>query len=209
VNIEKNAALVVVDVQKGFDWSLAWGQGNNPRVEENIVALCDMWEATGRPIVSVRHTANRAVSPFAPWSPGRGLKTGLVHVRFNVTVEKTVNSAFLGSPDLRDWLDSGSVSQIVVVGIQTNMCVESTARMGANLGYDVIVPLDATSTFDLKAGGRVFTGEELAQVTAANLAGGGFATVVTTKGLLGGFRRAQEPSRSSDTDATKVISGGY
>jgi nicotinamidase-related amidase len=209
VSIDKNAALVVVDVQRGFDWSLVWGQGHNSHVEENVLALCDMWETTGRPLVCVRHTANRAASPFAAWSPGRKLKAGLVRVRFNVTVDKTVNSAFLGAPDLHEWLAARSVSQIVVVGIQTNMCVESTARMGANLGYDVIVPLDATSTFDLKAGGCAFTGQQLAEVTAANLSGGGFATVVTTEDLLGGFRHAGASRESETADTAGVVSGGY
>jgi nicotinamidase-related amidase len=192
MHIEKNAALIVIDVQKGFNQPLVWGRRNNPRAERNIVALCDLWQDTGRPIVCVRHTADRALSPFAPWLPFRGLKSEIVHVRFNVTIDKTVNSGFLGTPDLGQWLQSSLVHQIVVVGIQTNMCVETTARMGANLGYDVVVPLDATHTFDLKVRGRTFSADELTETTAANLVGGGFARVVATSELLGGFVGSSE-----------------
>ncbi|HEY0189317.1 MAG TPA: cysteine hydrolase family protein [Cellulomonas sp.] len=187
MHIAKNSALIVIDVQKGFDLAPVWGRRNNPDAERNIAALCEMWQATGRPVVCVRHTTDRVLSPFATWSPGRGLKPEVVQVRFNVTVEKSVNSSFLGTPDLHEWLRQHQIRQIVVVGIQTNMCVESTARTGGNLGYDVVVPLDATHTFDLKVDGRTFTADELAQATAANLAGGRFATVTSTKELLGGF----------------------
>jgi nicotinamidase-related amidase len=115
----------------------------------------------------VRHTSEKALSPFASWSPGRGLKPEIVHVRFNVTIDKTVNSAFLGSPNLDEWLSSRSIEQIVLAGVQTNMCVESTARMGADLGYSVVVALDATYTFDLKYQGRLFTADDISLATAA------------------------------------------
>ena len=100
-------------------------------------------------------------------------------------VTKKVNSAFIGEPDLHGWLTDRGIGQIVVVGIQTNMCVETTSRMGGNLGYDVIVPIDATSTFDLTGpDGEVMTAEELKRATVTNLHGGGFATVTTTEAVL-------------------------
>jgi len=102
---------------------------------------------------------------------------------------KTVNSAFLGEPNLDEWLKARGCSQLVLCGIQTNMCVETTARMGGNLGYDVIVPIDATRTFDLAAAdGETATAEELMRITAINLSGGGFATVTTTDALLASMR---------------------
>ena len=51
---------------------------------------------------------------------------------------KSVNSAFYGTPDLQARLRAAGIDQIVVCGIQTNMCVETTARMGGNLGFDVL-----------------------------------------------------------------------
>jgi len=78
----------------------------------------------------------------------------------------------------------------VLCGIQTNMCVETTARMGGNLGYEVFVPLDATRTFDLVGptlpDGTVLraTAADLMHITAINLQGGGFAHVATTGEVL-------------------------
>jgi nicotinamidase-related amidase len=98
---------------------------------------------------------------------------------------KKVNSAFLGEVDLDAWLRARGINEIVVAGIQTNFCCETTARMGGNLGYDVKFALDATFTFDLTGpDGSVLTADELSRATATNLHGGGFATVTSTKDLL-------------------------
>jgi nicotinamidase-related amidase len=104
-------------------------------------------------------------------------------------VSKTVNSAFYGTPDLHAWLQGAGIGQLVVVGIQTNMCVETTARMAGNLGYDVVVPMDATHTFDAAGpDGRVLTADELTRATATNLHAGEFATVTTTEQVLAAAR---------------------
>ena len=62
------------------------------------------------------------------------------------------------------------IESIVICGIQTNMCCETTARVGADLGYEMSFAIDATHTFDLDdhEGGTV-TADELARVTASNL----------------------------------------
>lgn len=74
----------------------------------------------------------------------------------------------------------------MVCGITTNHCCETTARVGGNLGHDVLFVLDATHTFDRTGpDGATMTADELARATATNLHGE-FATVVATADLLGG-----------------------
>ncbi|WP_431042911.1 cysteine hydrolase family protein [Streptomyces sp. P1-3] len=190
MEISQSAALVVVDVQKGFDEESFWGRRNNPAAEENITALIDAWQATGRPVAFVRHDSPKPGSPLRPGQAGNDFKDAVEQRRGKgggpeVLVTKTVNSAFYGTPDLREWLDAVGARQFVVVGIQTNMCAETTARMGGNLGYEVYFPLDATHTFDLVGPfGWRQTAEELARATAVSLHGGGFARVVTTRELV-------------------------
>ncbi|WP_405832785.1 MULTISPECIES: cysteine hydrolase family protein [unclassified Streptomyces] len=186
IEIAPNSALLVIDVQKGFDEESFWGPRNNPAAEDNIAALMDAWQAAGRPVVLVRHASVQPGSVLAADHPGYAFKD-LVEKRSEgaLVVTKTVNSAFYGTPDLADWLTAQGIGQLVVVGIQTNMCVETTARMAGNLGYDVLVPLDATHTFDLAGpAGLSLTADELATATAVNLQGGCFARVVTTADLL-------------------------
>ena len=101
-----------------------------------------------------------------------------------------MNSAFYGEPDLHRWLQDGGISELVLCGIQTNMCVETTARMAGNLGYGVQLPLDATRTFDLVGtvpglGEVSLSASELMVATALNLHLGEFAAVTTTAAVLG------------------------
>lgn len=176
-------ALIVVDVQAGFDQP-GWGPRNNPACEENIAALITAWRTADRPIVFVRHDSATEGSPLQPGGPGNALKAQ-VHGEPDLLVSKNVNSAFFGEPDLHGWLQDRGMTGVAVTGIQTNMCCETTARMAGNLGYDTLFVLDATHTFDLPAhGGGTITADELARVTASNLQDE-FADVVMTADLLG------------------------
>ncbi|GAB2737398.1 cysteine hydrolase family protein [Streptomyces bullii] len=192
MEIAENAALVVVDVQKGFEEVDFWGPRNHPGADDAIASLIDVWQATGRPVVFVRHDSVEPVSPLRPGYVGNEFKEYVERRRgkggagAELLVAKTVNSAFYGTPDLDAWLRAEGISQVVLAGIQTNMCVETTARMGGNLGYDVVVAYDATYTFDLVGPfGWRRSADEVAQASAVSLHGGGFARVVTTKEVVG------------------------
>jgi len=175
-------ALVVVDAQRGFD-APSWGVRNNPACDENIAALVQHWHATGRTVVHVRHDSTDPTSPLHSNAPGNALKPYL-STPPALLVTKNVNSSFHGSPDLHAWLVGQEVDGIVVCGITTNHCCETTARVGGNLGHDVLFVLDATHTFD-RAGpdGTTVGADDLARVTATNLHGE-FATVVRTRDLV-------------------------
>ncbi|MFE9764700.1 cysteine hydrolase family protein [Streptomyces sp. NPDC005808] len=194
MEITENAALVVVDVQQGFDDLASWGPRNNPAADENIAALLAAWQDTGRPVVFVRHDSVKPDSPLRPGQPGNDLKEYVEQRRGlgkgpELFITKTVNSAFYGTPDLDAWLKAEGITQIAVAGIQTNMCAETTARMGGNLGYDVLFAYDATYTFDQTGPfGWSLTADELSRATAVTLHGGGFARVVTAEELVSAVR---------------------
>ncbi|HEX5532705.1 MAG TPA: cysteine hydrolase family protein [Actinomycetales bacterium] len=173
-----NHALVVVDVQQGFA-DPVWGRRNNAQCEANIEALLGEWRRVGAPIVFVKHDSKLADSPLRPGQVGNELQD-FVTGEPDLLVTKSVNSSFHGSPDLDAWLRGQSIGGIVVCGITTNHCCETTARVGGNLGYDVVFALDATHTFDrIGPDGLVVDADTLARVTAANLHGE-FATVMST-----------------------------
>lgn len=177
----ERTALVVVDVQKAFD-DPYWGRRNNPACEANVAALIEAWRATGRPVVFVRHDSVEPGSPLAREAPGNAFKD-VVSGEPDLLVTKSVNSAFLGEPNLDDWLRERGLTGVAIAGIQTNYCAETTARMAGNLGYRTLFVLDATHTFDLEALDRTtISADELARVTAANL-NGEFAQVVMTADL--------------------------
>lgn len=190
MEIAENAALVVVDVQVGFEEEAYWGPRNNPAADGNIAGLIDAWQSSGRPVVFVRHDSPKPDSPLRVGYPGNAFKPYVEERRgkgsgAELFLTKSVNSAFYGTPDLGAWLDAAGVRQIVVAGIQTNMCAETTARMAGNLGYEVFFALDATYTFDgVGPWGWTLGAQELARATAVSLHGGGFAKVVRSAELI-------------------------
>jgi len=175
-------ALIVVDVQRGFD-DPAWGRRDNPACEANVGALIAHWRERGLPLVFVRHDSDEPGSSLAPGQPGNDFKA-VVTGEPDLLVTKTVNSCFHGTPSLQAWLDAAGVRTIYLCGITTNHCCETTARVGGNLGYDVRFVLDATHTFDRRdLAGAVIPAEQIARVTAANLQHE-FATVIDTAAAL-------------------------
>ncbi|HEV8054405.1 MAG TPA: isochorismatase family protein [Candidatus Limnocylindrales bacterium] len=184
-------ALVVIDVQRGFDDATWWGTRNNPDCEKNVKTLVDGFAAEGSPIVLVRHDSGDPESPLHPDRAGNAFKPALDGVEPALVVPKHVHSAFHGEVDLHAWLRREEIGEILVCGIQTNRCCETTARLGGDLGYDVGFVIDATHTFDEPAqNGRDALGADLlAQATATNLHGH-FANVTTTAEVLGAIPAA-------------------
>jgi nicotinamidase-related amidase len=181
--ITDRTALVVVDAQRGFADAGYWGRRDNPACEDNVRALVAAWRGAGRPLVLVRHDSTSPGSPLHPSSAGNALLDG-VDGPHDLLVTKSVNSSFHGTPDLDAWLRAQGTDGVVVCGITTNPCCETTARVGGNLGHRVLFAVDATHTFDRPGpDGVVVPAEELARATAASLHGE-FATVVRTAELL-------------------------
>ncbi|MGO2746414.1 cysteine hydrolase family protein [Microbacterium sp.] len=182
-------ALIIIDMQLGFDDLDFWGSTTNFGCEENVARLIVEWERAGEPIVVVRHDSLSDSSPLHPANPGNALVAAVDRAGRALLVVKNVNSAFYGSPDLHTWLQEAAIEELVICGIQTNMCVETTARMAGNLGYSTVVVLDATRTFDLTAEviglGEVHrSADEIMASTALVLQEGGFARIATTREVI-------------------------
>jgi nicotinamidase-related amidase len=185
--IAANAALIVIDVQKGFD-EPAWSGRNNPHAEENIGQLVAEWDRTRRPIVRVRHASKYQESTLYEDHPGHAYKQVVADIKPALEVVKSVHSAFLGKPDLHKWLQAQGVGQVAIAGIATNWCCETTARFAGDLGYDVLFVLDATHTFDQDEVSAI----EITRVTKASLHGH-FATVLSTADILKAARNDPAP----------------
>jgi nicotinamidase-related amidase len=171
--------LIVIDVQNGFR-NPAMPPSNNPECEDKVRELLSVWRERKLPIVLVRHDSKNPNSVLAPGQAGNDLQEG-IDGEHDLLVSKSVNSAFYGEPDLKTWLDASNYKKLVICGIQTNYCCETTARMAGNMGYEVEFVLDAMRTFDLTdSDGKVYPAELLHQVTAVNL-DGEFAKVVSTQ----------------------------
>jgi len=178
----KNAALISIDVQKAFD-DPSWGSRNNPEAESNIARLLEAWRKTGRPLFHIQHRSRASGSLFGPESPGFEIKDAAKPHADEPVIQKNVNSAFIGT-DLEERLKQNELKTVVLIGLTTDHCVSTTARMAGNLGFETYVVADATATFDrVGPDGRSYKAEDVYAVNLASL-NGEFATVVDTEELL-------------------------
>lgn len=178
--------LLAIDVQQGFRDQESWGLSANPGVYDNIDSLMKLWRERSWPIVVVKHNSVNPNSTLSQSNPGNQLEPFLDGPR-DVVIQKSVNSAFYGTPDLHLWLTKRGFSSLVICGITTNHCCETTARMAGNLGYKVEFALDATTAFPIQLGQKVIPGEVVMEMTAANL-DSEFARVTQTSELLEKYR---------------------
>src|SRR5512139_735443 len=137
--IPHSAALIIIDVQQAIDhpkWA-HWGPRNNPHAEECIAQLLAAWRATQRPIIHVRHMSREPQSPYRPQQPGNEFKPLVAPLPQERLVEKTTNSAFIGTTLEAD-LRAAGIDTLIITGVITNNSVEATARMAGNLGFHTI-----------------------------------------------------------------------
>ncbi len=186
IDLPASAALILIDVQKGFDLPY-WGVRNNLKAETNIVSLLHAWRSASRPVIHVRHMSAELESPLRPDQPGNEFKDEVRPLDREHIEEKTVNSAFIGTT-LEHHLRSKKIETVVLVGLTTDHCVSTTTRMAANLGFDTYVVADATATFNrVGYDGVQFSAEEVHACALASLHQE-FASVVTTDAMLDASR---------------------
>jgi nicotinamidase-related amidase len=180
--LSATAALIVIDVQDGFDDPM-WGVRNNLNAESNILKLLEAWRASQRPVIFVRHDSKTVGRPLHPKHPGNALKAMLERRESEPVIGKSVNSAFIGT-DLEARLQTMNAKTIVIVGLTTDHCISTSTRMAGNLGFETFLIADATATFG-KTGfdGRVWSAQELHDSALAQLHDE-FCTVLETKKML-------------------------
>jgi nicotinamidase-related amidase len=190
-------ALVVIDVQESFRARPLWRAVNNPALVDNVRLLVEAARAAGEPVIWVVHAEPGTGNVFDPAG-------GFVRVLDDLTVApdepvlvKTVHNAFT-TTDLQHRLTVAGIWSITVCGLRTEQCVETTARVASDLGYQVTFVTDATATFpiphrdapedqtveELLADPRTLAAEDVVARTEYALAGR-FATVRSVAELAG------------------------
>lgn len=180
----RTTALVVVDVQQAFDeMERAGHRRNNPEAVENIALLLDGFRRAGAPVFHVRHASTEPDSPLRPDRPGYAVRSEARELSAEPVIVKNVNSSFIDT-DLEARLRAAGVTAVAVCGATTNHCVETTARMAGNLGFETLLVRDAAWTFDrVGPDGTLYEAEQIHDVTLANLSGE-FAEIVAARDVL-------------------------
>ena len=195
----EQAALLVIDVQKEYFKPGGPAEVESaPAILPSINRLIDGFRAAGRPVVFVRH-ANRAdgtdagrmgdfssedeEDSFVEGTDEVEFEPGLHYVEGDVVVSKRRYSAFAGT-ELEAVLRTAGVRSIVIAGLMTSFCCESTARDGHARDYEVIFVSDANEGPDLEAPDGTTVDHQQVLLSTIVALSAGFAEVVPTAEVL-------------------------
>lgn len=178
-------ALLMIDVQQSFRARPYWSGADAEPFLAAANALVDGATARGLPVVRVFHV-EEPDTPDNPFSKASGLVRpldGLAPFDAALTLEKHRHSALAGT-ELGIWLQLHGIRRLIVAGIRTEQCCETTTRHASDLGFEVDYVTDATLTFDMKTpAGATLTAAQIRERTEAVL-DGRFATVGTVEQAL-------------------------
>ena len=180
--IAKDTALIIIDAQESFRQRPYWNDADAPAFFDRMQALVDGARARRIPIVQVFHAEDEGAFSLA---------SGFVRTLAALTLEPDVvfhkrrHSALIGS-GLPVWLTERGIRRLIVSGIRTEQCCETTTRHASDCGFEVDFVSEATLTFAMAArDGRVWNTQEIKARTELVLADR-FARIVTVEEALDG-----------------------
>lgn len=142
--IEKNAVLMVVDVQEALEAS-SDGKMNNPGAEGNLVRLIERWRRDDLPRFFVRYISPRPASPFHKDAPGSRFKASVKPRPGETVIEKHFESVFMKT-DLEERLRKANLRTLIFTGFYSDQCIAASSKVANNLGFEVMAVSDATAT---------------------------------------------------------------
>lgn len=182
-------ALLVIDVQESFRRRPYFREHDLPAFLSNLQSLIDRCAARGIPVVQVFHQEppDHCDNPFAP-SSGWVRAMPELSLRAAVVVHKQVHSALFATTadgiTLERWLRERGIDELLITGIRTEQCCETTTRHASDLGFSVRYVTDATLTFPmLTRSGRQVSPAEIQERTEMVL-DGRFARIVSAADAL-------------------------
>lgn len=174
-------AILVIDVQESFKHAPYWCEDDVPEFRKRLVALIEGGRTRGWPIVRILHQDGDA-----HFSVDSGLVRPMdwVPEHHDVVFNKHVHNAFTDT-GLEAWLRQRGISRVIVAGIRSEQCCETTSRVASDLGFSVDYVTEATLTFPMvhAASGRRYDAQDIKQRTELVL-DGRFARIRTVDDVL-------------------------
>jgi nicotinamidase-related amidase len=150
----KNTALVVIDIQSFYFEGGSVPLTGSVEAARQARRVLDAFRAKGLPIVHVRHVPKGiGIVDGEPSDHQYRIRPEVAPAAGEKVITKQFPNSFRET-DLLGYLRAAGITRLVIVGMQTHMCVEAATRAAADLGFDVTVLHDACATRPLKFGMR-------------------------------------------------------
>ena len=171
---EPKTALLIIDIQDFY-----FPGGKSPLVKPEVASanaakVLEAFRTAGNPVIHVRHE----------FEPGGSIHASVAPVDGEKVFTKTEVSCFNGTKILAHLKETG-IEKLVIIGMQTHMCLEAATRAAHDLGFECVVVADACATRDLKFGDRTVPAADVHASTLATL-DRTYAKVVDTETFIAG-----------------------
>ena len=178
----ERSALLVIDAQQSFMAGPRWQRRNNPEFEQNVQRLIDGYRLKGLPVFFFLDSDDSEY--FEPSSPYFKLMDFIQPGKGEPVLVKTSRNCFT-TTNLDYLLRCADVKRLVVTGIKTEQCCETTTRVASDLGYEIDFVTEATLTFPIPHPDREeeLSADEVVRRTEYALRDR-FARINTVAGLL-------------------------
>ncbi|MFF2907732.1 cysteine hydrolase family protein [Paenibacillus sp. NPDC057934] len=142
--MSSDTALLIIDVQEAMFSYPGQELYEGPRVMDRIISLLDKARLSGTPVVYIQHTEDEE---FTRDSPTWQISARIQPQEGERIIEKPTWDAFHRTI-LHETLQQMGITRLIIVGMQTQFCVDTTTRRAYSLGYESVLVQDAHSTFD-------------------------------------------------------------
>lgn len=175
-----NTALIMVDVQNDYFKDGKNELVNTEQAIAHIKQALSLFRDKGLPIFYVQHISlQKNATFFLPNSDGIRIHEEIFpHPDEKVVVKHTPDSFF--QTELQKYLELKNIKRLVICGMMSHMCIDTTVRTAKRLGYEVILLSEACTTKDLEWNDTVIPAETVHKTFMASLQGA-FAKVLDTK----------------------------
>jgi len=175
-------ALLLIDIQRDYFPGGACPLVGSDAAADAAASVLAGFRARGEPILHVRHEWDALDAPYLrPGTPGIEHDPRIAPTGEEPVIVKEYPNAFRDT-DLEQRLRSHGIDSLVIAGMMTSMCVDSTARAAADLGFAVTVVADACAAPDLEYAGTKVRGSAVHAAFLAALSDG-YADVVGAQTL--------------------------
>jgi nicotinamidase-related amidase len=176
--------LVIVDIQRDYFPGGAHPLEGPEAAAASAGRLLASFRAAGDPVFHVRHVWDEPEATFMrPGTDGIEIHESVAPVDGEAVISKEHPNSFRDT-SLEAELHTAGVSELVVCGMMTSMCVDATVRAAVDLGFETTVAHDACATCDLEFGGATVPAASVHAAFLAALADG-YAAVVAADDIAG------------------------
>jgi nicotinamidase-related amidase len=141
----ENAALIVLDTQVNM-FDEEFGVHDPEGILSRLDELINSAKKSNIPVLYIRNNGGEG-DPDEPGTPGWEIHPRIKPGKDDVVIDKSSADAFEGT-DLADRLEHLGVNELIISGMQTEMCVRSTCLVALDRGFEVTLVEDAHTTFD-------------------------------------------------------------